>query len=265
MKKGIMAAAIAATMGIQAASAFDLEVNQLPMDGVVVESVSVVDGVIKLVLTTASAEVTSTGGTPTEDDADGDGVPDQDDNCVDTRNSSQNDLDNDGLGDACDLDRDGDGEPNATDYDPDDPEVQEAPQTAPPSEGCGGDIVCNYDVSRSQWSSPGELETTFQIPRGKTVSSRIETDSRELSGEFGFQTPVGYSAALADVWVSTEPGGAPLESRCLAESQSFVYGIHFTTFAYRRCNLETNSTFYLNIKHSDPNRGASTIKREISR
>ena len=50
-----------------------------------------------------------------DDDTDGDGAPNETDNCPGTPNPEQADLDGDGAGDACDSDRDGDGIPNGLD------------------------------------------------------------------------------------------------------------------------------------------------------
>lgn len=48
-------------------------------------------------------------------DTDGDGIVDTDDNCPDSANPDQSDLDADTIGDMCDLDIDGDGVPNTED------------------------------------------------------------------------------------------------------------------------------------------------------
>lgn len=87
-------------------------------------------------------------------DRDEDGVPDLEDNCPDTPNPDQADLDGDGLGDVCDSDRDGDGFPNESDN---------CPDIANPEQG-------NYDgdeqgdVCDSDDDNDGVLDTDDPFP-----------------------------------------------------------------------------------------------------
>jgi hypothetical protein len=59
-------------------------------------------------------------------DTDGDGVNDSVDNCPNAANPDQADLDDDGLGDACDPDKDGDRHPNGSDNCPSDANPSQA-------------------------------------------------------------------------------------------------------------------------------------------
>lgn len=74
-------------------------------------------------------------------DTDGDGFNNLEDNCVDTFNPLQTDLDHDGLGDACDTDLDGDGVLNNADNCP---AISNAAQSDLDLDGLGD--ACDDDI-----------------------------------------------------------------------------------------------------------------------
>lgn len=80
-------------------------------------------------------------GCPEENDADGDGIFDDVDNCVAVANPDQEDLDGDGVGDACDDDVDGDGVLNDGDNCPATPNEDQADL-----DGDGIGDACDDDV-----------------------------------------------------------------------------------------------------------------------
>ncbi len=78
---------------------------------------------------------------PAAPDGDGDGIPDDYDNCPSTVNANQRDTDGDGDGDACDADDDNDGVPDASDN------CQYSPNPAQTdSDGDGTGDACEDDV-----------------------------------------------------------------------------------------------------------------------
>ena len=99
------------------------------------------------------------------EDADGDGIPDQTDNCQSSANPNQADADADGIGDVCDSDIDGDGFANSSDNCPSTVNVDQADFDADGS----GDL-CDLDDDND-----GVLDTDDAFPLDETET--VDTDN----------------------------------------------------------------------------------------
>jgi hypothetical protein len=124
---------------------------------------------------------------PPPTDTDGDGVPDNSDNCPSAPNAEQADLDSDGIGNPCDADRDGDGRPNDADYAPDDASVQDAPSEDP------GEINAVSGLGEVPTPPPAAECDVFGAPGSNVTPTGTGTLSDPYTGQ---NAPLSVKDAL---------------------------------------------------------------------
>ena len=182
-------------------------------------------------------------------DRDGDGITDAEDNCPDTPNDDQADLDNDGVGDGCDDDLDGDGIPNATDCDPNDPAVG-AEQTY--YADTDGDGFGDPNDSRAACEQPAGyvLDNTDDCPTvfGKgsdcngggtgTTSFTLEAECAAVGSNWVVETNANasngsYAVYLGERSISNPPATAPenFVRFTVTDAQAGSYNLFARVFA----------------------------------
>lgn len=106
--------------------------------------------------------------------------------------------------------------------------------------------------------------TMVVIPQGEIVSSSFETTSLPMdSGVFTFEILPSQPTPSTNVWVSLEAGGEPLEGRCFVGNNVILYTLTYSQTEWNDCVLETDTVYYLNLQHVDPEHPASSVRREV--
>jgi len=155
---------------------------------------------------------------PEVPDEDGDGVPDDEDNCPNVSNADQEDLDRDGEGDACDSDIDGDGLANETEDADEDGAVgpQETDPYNPDSDGdglCDGSVEGQLeDADESVICELGEdfnLDGTLDADETDPLSADTDLDCIEDGVEV-----LDDDSDPLDIDSPTEGGECPIETAC---------------------------------------------------
>ncbi|MBL9171998.1 MAG: thrombospondin type 3 repeat-containing protein [Verrucomicrobiales bacterium] len=122
-------------------------------------------------------------------DADGDGIPDVEDNCPENPNPDQRDLDADGFGDACDPDRDGDGWADSEDNCP---EAFNPLQEDTDGDGLGN--ACDGDLDGDGWpndrdNAPAIFNRHQADTDGDGIGDAQDGDAPLKDGSFEALTP----------------------------------------------------------------------------
>ncbi|WP_439153065.1 thrombospondin type 3 repeat-containing protein [Winogradskyella sp.] len=137
-------------------------------------------------------------------DNDSDGIPNDDDNCPDTANTDQSDIDGDGIGDVCDDDIDNDGVLNDVDNCPETPN----PDQLDFNENGIGDIC---DTECETQSSSDTPITIADSGDDATYTATIEMTEALIINDVNVTVDIEHTwAADLDIFI-TSPDGVTVE------------------------------------------------------
>ena len=189
-------------------------------------------------------------------DADGDGVEDATDNCVNVANADQTDTDSDGVGDACDDDDDGDGVADSSDNCP---LVANASQTDTDSDGSGdacdtdddGDGVADSsdncplvaNAGQGDCDADGTGDACDTTPGCMSVSITANAASTCGTTEVLTAIAAGATGTVSYNWAITATG--------TSGSAAFVAGTEVTQTASVTFSTDAEGTWTLQVTATD--------------
>ena len=159
-----------------------------------------------LLLAGAGAVYPSIAATPP--DADGDGVPDYSDNCINLANASQLDADGDGFGNLCDADLDNNGSTNSADHVILSSVLSENAKSS--ARAAAADLDGNGRVTTADWirlraylgTPPGPSGLVTTVPSGTATISWLpptqRTDGSVLTNLAGYEIRFGTRPGALD-------------------------------------------------------------------
>ena len=165
----------------------------------------------------------SVGITTGDRDGDLDGLVVSRDNCPDSNNPGQDDLDGDGIGDPCDPDRDGDGWDDGDDCDAADPGVWSAPDSpggllfsSPIDLGVSADLQADrYDLYRGAAAPGGPFIYAHPCLIGPQASPDFVDPGIPAPGAlFYYLVGAGNACGVSDVGNDSAGNPRPLPQGC---------------------------------------------------
>ena len=184
-------------------------------------------------------------------DRDQDGISDSEDNCPDTYNPDQSDMDDDGIGDVCDDDRDGDEVENDVDNCPDEPNADQVD-----TDGDGIGDVCDDDLQEEENKKIVTRSKGNGLPKNENPESRpggpyesIENEPITFDGSASID-PDG--TILRYVW-NFGDGSDEVEGITVTHTYTDEYDYYVTLTVYDNDGgFHTNDTMAFVIEQNEP-------------
>lgn len=232
-KNSMLASGIALALLSTAANAQQLRINNVTVPGAQIQTFSLSGNVLHI--TTKNGESIGLVG----------GVTDPDTN----PGAGTGDGDGDG----------GDGTPE-----PVDPGDGGGTPSTPGSCVPGAKLVCGFDID---WTSSSSAVTRTQIPAGGTIlASEFKTTQNSAHQvTLFFQPPAGWAFSQVEFWISKEAGGdiGNAVTDCVGG-----FAVEGMLKVYQRekrgCSLETNTSYFLNMRHIGDKSPAHYVNRKQS-
>ena len=118
----------------------------------------------------------------------------------------------------------------------------------------GGDSACvestDQECESLNWADPGGQQRLSLVGNDEVISFAFTTTGNSsLAGYLSIAHTTAYSDLTRRIWVSAEPNGQPIESRCEASGNGAQSILWIQRSYPTACSLQVNTPYYVNITH----------------